>query len=158
MARQARCSQPLVSFRAQRLPRGAQATKGGILGVPAERCVRTGKNDDVVRRIVTIVVAMARSYYVYILANRSRTLYVGVTNDIARRVAQHRVGAGSRFTRRYAVHRLVFVETTPRVRDAIAREKQIKRWSRWKRLALIEERNPTWVDLAQGWPSVPLSG
>ena len=101
---------------------------------------------------------MPRTYYVYILANRSRTLYVGVTNDIGRRVSQHRAGCGSRFTRRYAIHRLVFVETASRVRDAIAREKQIKRWSRSKRLTLIEERNPTWMDLAEGWPAVPLPG
>jgi putative endonuclease len=101
---------------------------------------------------------MPRTYYVYILTNRSRTLYVGVTNDIVRRVAQHRTGRGSRFTRRYAIHRLVFVEATSRVRDAIAREKQIKRWSRRKRLTLIEEQNPTWGDLAEGWSSAPRSG
>jgi putative endonuclease len=101
---------------------------------------------------------MPRTYYVYILANRSRTLYVRVTNDIVLRVSQHRAGCGSRFTRRYAIHRLVFVETAPRVRDAIAREKQIKRWSRSKRLTLIEERNPTWTDLAEGWRLGPLSG
>ena len=94
---------------------------------------------------------MPRRYYVYILANRSRTLYVGVTNDIVRRVTQHRDGSGSRFTRRYAIHRLVFVESTARVRDAITREKQIKRWSRAKRVTLIEEHNPEWIDLAAGW-------
>jgi putative endonuclease len=92
---------------------------------------------------------MPRTYFVYLLASKTRTLYVGVTNDIMRRVAQHRDGSGSRFTRRYAVNRLVFVESTSDVRDAIAREKQIQRWSRGKRIALIEERNPDWTDLAQ---------
>jgi putative endonuclease len=66
---------------------------------------------------------MPRTYFVYILASKTRTLYVGVTNDVIRRVAQHRDGSGSRFTRRYAVNRLVFVESTLDVRDAIAREK-----------------------------------
>ena len=101
---------------------------------------------------------MARRFFVYILANRSRTLYVGVTNDVARRVAQHRAGVGSRFARRYAIYRLVFVETATRARDAIDREKQIKRWSRSKRVALIEEHNPDWTDLAEGWPAAPRPG
>jgi putative endonuclease len=96
---------------------------------------------------------MRRLYYVYILANRSRTLYVGVTNDVVRRVAQHRAGIGSRFARRYAIRRLVVVECTPRIRDAITREKQIKSWTRAKRLALIEEHNPDWIDLAADWPA-----
>ena len=101
---------------------------------------------------------MARRFFVYILANRSRTLYVGVTNDVVRRVAQHRAGLGSRFTRRYAIQRLVFVESAARARDAIAREKQIKRWSRRKRVALVAEHNPDWTDLAEGWPAAPRSG
>ena len=101
---------------------------------------------------------MARRFFVYILANRSRTLYAGVTSDVVRRVAQHRAGVGSRFTRRYAIYRLVFVETTAHARDAVDREKQIKRWSRSKRVALIEEHNPDWTDLADGWPAAPRSG
>ena len=100
---------------------------------------------------------MPRTYYVYILASKTRTLYVGVTNDIIRRVAQHRDGSGSRFTRRYSVNRLVFVESSSDVRDAIAREKQVKRWSRGKRIALIEEQNANWTDLAQAWLG-PLPG
>jgi putative endonuclease len=94
---------------------------------------------------------MARIYYVYILASRSRTLYVGVTNDIARRVLQHRSGTASAFTRKYMVRRLVHVETTPSVRDAIAREKEIKRWTRAKKVGLIEAGNPDWADLAATW-------
>jgi len=94
---------------------------------------------------------MPRNYYVYVLANRSRTLYVGVTGDIHRRVAEHRSSVGSRFTRQYMVRQLVHVEITSDVRAAIAREKQIKGWSRAKKLALIEENNPQWIDLAASW-------
>jgi putative endonuclease len=94
---------------------------------------------------------MPRQFYVYILANRSRTLYVGVTNDITRRVLHHRAGVASRFTSRYGITRLVSVETTNTPQDAIAREKQIKGWSRAKKVALIETANPSWDDLAKGW-------
>jgi putative endonuclease len=94
---------------------------------------------------------MQRNYFVYVLANRSRTLYVGVTNDLTRRLYQHRHGAGSAFTSKYAVHRLVHVEHASNPRDAIAREKQIKSWSRRKKVALIEAANPDWADLAASW-------
>jgi putative endonuclease len=94
---------------------------------------------------------MPRTYFVYILANRSRTLYVGITNHIQRRVLDHRRGAASAFTRRYMIRRLVYVESTTDVRAAIAREKQIKGWLRAKKLALIEQANPEWADLASGW-------
>ena len=92
-----------------------------------------------------------RTYYVYILASKSRTLYTGVTGDLRRRLYQHHEGSGSAFTRRYAVHRLVHVDTATNPRDAIAREKQIKRWSRRKKVALIEATNPEWLDLAADW-------
>ena len=82
-------------------------------------------------------------YFVYILANRSRGLYIGVTNDLSRRVAQHRV-ATEGFSARYRCARLVLVETTPDVRSAIAREKQLKNWRREKKIALIQARNPAW--------------
>ena len=91
---------------------------------------------------------MARTYFVYILANHSRTIYVGVTNDLTRRLFQHRNGDARGFTRRYAIQRLVHVETASNPSDAIAREKQIKRWTRAKKVALIEEANPGWVDLS----------
>jgi putative endonuclease len=94
---------------------------------------------------------MQRNYFVYILANRSRTLYVGVTNDLTRRLYQHRFGGRSGFASRYAVHKLVHVEHASNPRDAIAREKQIKRWSRRKKVALIEATNPEWADLAASW-------
>ncbi len=89
-----------------------------------------------------------RDYYVYILASRTRTLYVGVTNNLARRVEEHKLGHGSTFARRYNVDRLVYAECFRSPRDAISREKQIKRWRRSKKVALIEAVNPKWEDLA----------
>ena len=94
---------------------------------------------------------MPRTFYVYMLANRSRTLYVGVTNDLARRMAEHRAGKVPGFTRRYMVRQLVYVESTINARDAIAREKQIKGWARSKKIALIDSQNPEWLDLATSW-------
>ena len=76
-------------------------------------------------------------YYTYIVASRSRTLYTGVTNNITRRVSEHREGVIAGFTKRYRVHRLVWYEPTRDVRRAIAREKEIKGWSRAKKEALI---------------------
>jgi putative endonuclease len=92
-----------------------------------------------------------RTYYVYILASRSRTLYVGVTSNVVRRVQQHREGARDSFTARYKITRLVYVEVTSDVRAAIAREKQIKAWGRDKKVALIQTMNPTWKDLGERW-------
>jgi putative endonuclease len=91
----------------------------------------------------------SRQYYVYLLASRTRRLYVGVTNDLVRRVSEHKDGTASRFTRRYGVTRLVCVESTGSIHDAIAREKQIKGWLRCGKVALIEAQNPGWVDLAE---------
>ncbi|HZZ34997.1 MAG TPA: GIY-YIG nuclease family protein [Caulobacteraceae bacterium] len=86
--------------------------------------------------------------YVYILASRRNgTLYVGVTNDIARRVWEHKEGVGSAFVSKYGVHRLVWFEQHSSVVEAIAREKRLKRWRRAWKLALIEADNPTWRDL-----------
>ena len=90
-----------------------------------------------------------RLYYVYILASRSRALYTGVTNHLVRRVQEHREGAVPAFTHEYRIHRLVYFEIFRDVRLAIAREKEIKGWSRWKKVKLIEVRNPTWEDLAE---------
>jgi putative endonuclease len=86
-------------------------------------------------------------YYVYILASRSRILYTGVTNNLVSRVSQHREGLVPGFTTRYRIHCLVYFEMYRNVRAAIAREKEIKGWSRTKRVALIEARNRTWDDL-----------
>jgi len=92
---------------------------------------------------------MQRQFCVYILSSESGTLYVGVTNNLNRRIAEHKSGIGSVFTARYQAHRLVFYEMAPDARSAIAREKQIKSWRREKKLALIRETNPTWRDLAE---------
>lgn len=94
-----------------------------------------------------------RDYYVYIMTNRSGTLYTGVTNDLERRGYEHRRKLVPGFTRKYDITRLVYYETTADVRDAIAREKQIKSWRRSKKVALIRGLNPRWKDLAEGWYS-----
>ena len=97
-----------------------------------------------------------RPYYVYIMTGRSGTLYTGVTNDIERRVYEHRFGLLDSFTKKYHLELLVFSEEMPDVRDAIAREKQIKGWLRSKKVALIESVNPDWRDLADRWfPAAP---
>jgi len=106
-----------------------------------------------------------KQYYVYIMASRSRTLYAGVTNDLERRVAEHKRGLLPGFTSRYRVSRLVYFEATENVESAIAREKEIKCWRREKKVALIESGNPTWDDLAAEWsegeeeadPSLPFA-
>jgi len=92
-----------------------------------------------------------KRYYVYIMASRSLTLYTGVTGDIYHRALQHKSGGIEGFTKKYHINRLVYYETFKYVNNAIAREKQIKAWTRAKRLALIKTMNPTWQDLAEGW-------
>jgi len=92
-----------------------------------------------------------REYFVYIMTNKSGTLYVGVTNDLARRVYQHKHKLVKGFTSRYNIDRLVYYESTPDVRAAIGREKQIKGWLRAKKIALIESRNRDWKDLSAAW-------
>jgi putative endonuclease len=95
---------------------------------------------------------MARQYHIYILASDSRQLYVGVTNNLYRRIAQHRSGlAPNSYTNKHRIHRLVYSESTHDVLAALCREKQIKSWTRRRRLELIGQVNPDWVDLA---PSV----
>ena len=89
-----------------------------------------------------------KTYYVYIMASISRTLYVGVTSDLERRVQEHKSGLIQGFTKRYKIKKLVHYESFSNVRDAIAREKEIKGWLRAKKVALIEAENPTWRDLA----------
>jgi len=88
-----------------------------------------------------------RQFYVYVLASKSRVLYVGVTNDLRRRVYEHRT-ATSGFTARYRVRRLVHFEVTGNPLAAIAREKEIKGWTRRKKVAFVTAANPGWVDLA----------
>jgi len=92
-----------------------------------------------------------RQYYVYIMTNRSGTLYTGVTNNLERRVYEHKHGLLPGFTKKYNIDRLVYFEATPEVTAAIAREKQIKRWRREKKVALIESMNRNWKDLSADW-------
>jgi putative endonuclease len=86
---------------------------------------------------------------VYLLSSVTRRLYVGVTNDLARRLCEHRHGPTFGFTRRYGITTLVYVESIAEPLTAITREKQIKGWTRVKKLALIEAYNPGWHDLAE---------
>ncbi len=91
---------------------------------------------------------MKYSYYVYILANKTNTtLYIGVTNDIYRRANEHNDKVAQGFTERYNVNKLVYVEEYSSVEDAINREKQLKKWRREKKNALINSFNPQWKDL-----------
>jgi putative endonuclease len=92
-----------------------------------------------------------KRYYVYIMASRSLILYTGMTGDLSRRALQHNRGEIEGFTKRYHINRLVYCEAFKYVTHAIAREKQIKAWTRAKRLALIKSENPGWQDLAEGW-------
>lgn len=91
------------------------------------------------------------TYYVYIMSSRYRAIYAGVTNDLLRRVDEHRHKFVDGFAKRYNITRLVYFESFTHVRDAIAREKQIKAWSRQKKIALIRSTNPEWNDLAKDW-------
>lgn len=85
------------------------------------------------------------------MTNKSRTLYTGVTNDLDRRVNEHKQKLVPGFTAKYNITRLIYFEVTQDVQAAIAREKQIKRWLRRKKIALIESVNPDWADLSIGW-------
>ena len=88
-------------------------------------------------------------YYVYILASRRYgTIYIGVTNNLGKRLSEHRAGKGSKFVRQYGVLRLVYVESFDRPNEAIAREKQLKKWNRDWKIRLIETDNPEWCDLS----------
>ena len=86
----------------------------------------------------------------YIMASKSRVLYIGITNSLDRRVMQHKSDLIEGFSQKYRCHRLVYYESYDDVRDAIDREKQLKRWNRSKKVWLIERMNPTWEDLAEG--------
>jgi putative endonuclease len=98
-----------------------------------------------------IVSQTDRTYTVYIMSNRSRTLYIGMTNNLARRVYEHRHPVDDTFTARYHLTRLVYVETFSDVLDAIAYEKRLKGWTRARKLELIEASYPEWRDLAEEW-------
>jgi putative endonuclease len=89
-----------------------------------------------------------RSYWVYILASRiGGTLYIGVTNDLVRRIHEHKTSAAEGFTSKHAIHRLVYYENYSDIQDAITREKRLKKWNRTWKVELIEQENPNWIDL-----------
>ena len=90
-------------------------------------------------------------YYVYIMTNGVRTIYIGVTNDLTRRVYEHQHKLVGGFTKKYNITMLVHYEATSDVLSAIAREKQLKGWRRSKKVDLIESSNSAWVDLSLGW-------
>lgn len=93
----------------------------------------------------------AHQYYVYIMTNGVRTLYIGVTNDLMRRVYEHQQKLVNGFTKTYNITMLMYYEATSDVESAIAREKQLKGWSRSKKIALLESFNPHWKDLSLEW-------
>lgn len=88
-------------------------------------------------------------YYVYILSSITKTLYIGVTKDIVKRVYEHKQGFVPGFTRKYKVDRLIYLEEYADVRDAITREKQLKNWRREKKELLVHSVNPSWLDLSE---------
>jgi len=92
-----------------------------------------------------------KTYFVYIITNRSKTLYAGITNSLVRRVREHKLGIGSSFAAKYKLDRLAYFERFDDVRNAIEREKQIKGWLRIKKIALIVSVNPEWKDLSAEW-------
>ncbi|HMS01054.1 MAG TPA: GIY-YIG nuclease family protein [Anaerolineales bacterium] len=94
---------------------------------------------------------MSKEYYVYIMTNKSRTLYTGITNDLIRRVLEHKNKLVEGFTTRYNIQYLVYYESTSNVYAALEREKQIKGWLRKKKIALIDSINPEWKDLSEEW-------
>jgi putative endonuclease len=97
-----------------------------------------------------------RQFYVYVLANRiGGTLYIGVTNDLIRRVGEHKLKIAESFTKRHDVTRLVYFETFDQIEHAIHREKRLKKWPRAWKISLIEKDNPDWIDL---YPEIARGG
>ena len=94
---------------------------------------------------------MRHQYYVYIMASRCKTLYVGVTNNLERRIYEHKSGLIAGCTKKYMITKLVYHEETSDVGAAISREKQLKAWCRSKKVTLIESVNPLWEDMALRW-------
>ena len=90
-------------------------------------------------------------YYVYILASLTKVLYVGVTNNLERRIYEHKNAIIKGFTKKYNVKKLVYFEETSEIESAIGREKQFKKWTRKKKIQLIEKENPNWDDLSKDW-------
>ena len=137
-----------LSFRAQRGICFSSPQK------PQKQIPRCARNDNIGQLDKNGLCATSdgmRTYYVYIMASRSRTLYTGVSRDLTRRVSEHKQKLVPGFTSRYSITRLVYYEDFRDIRAAIWREKEIKAWRRSKKIALIESRNLTWADLSEGW-------
>src|SRR5215813_5020776 len=94
---------------------------------------------------------MRRTYYTYIMSSRTKVLYIGMTNNLERRIQQHKEGEHDSFTQEYRCHALVWFERYATASAAIAREKQLKGWRRSRKIALIEQQNLEWEDLSQDW-------
>jgi len=95
---------------------------------------------------------LEKQYYVYILTTKHNSaLYIGITNDLQRRLYEHQNGLADGFTKKYHIHKLVFFESTSDPYVAISREKQLKGWKREKKIALVESTNPEWKDLSLEW-------
>lgn len=92
-----------------------------------------------------------KTYYVYILTNHSRTIYIGMTNDLERRLYEHKHKLLAGFTAKYNINQLVYYETAPDILSAIEHEHYLKGWLRKRKIALIESVNPTWKDLSSNW-------
>jgi putative endonuclease len=92
-----------------------------------------------------------KEYFVYIMTNKSKTLYTGVTDNLINRVAEHKQGIIKGFTSKYQINKLVYFESGNNINEALYREKQIKGWLRKKKVALIEQENPEWKDLSEDW-------
>ena len=99
-----------------------------------------------------MIESMTKQYWVYIVTNENRsTLYIGMTNNLERRLSEHRLGEVDGFTKRYHVKYLMYFEDFSNVQDAITREKQLKKWKRTWKNELIEVDNPNWMDLSADW-------
>lgn len=98
-----------------------------------------------------------KTYYIYIMTNNTKTLYIGMTNNLQRRVYEHKNHLVKGFTSKYRISKLIYYETTKDVNSAIIREKQLKNWHRQWKINLIEENNPEWNDLAKEWNIDPES-
>ena len=140
-------SGPIVIGQANCHSEGAQRLKN------LTETLRYAQGDKKVRRQVRMDSIMAE-YYVYIMTNRSRTLYTGITNNLERRVYEHKRKLIPGFTSKYNLVQLAYYEATPSIESAITREKQIKGWLRRKKIALIESVNPEWRDLSLEWETL----
>jgi putative endonuclease len=115
---------------------------------PGDDAILQTQLDRAIQYRINRVMGGAQGYFVYILASKiGGTLYVGVTNNLVRRIFEHKSNSVEGFTEKYGVHRLVYFEQFDDIENAIRREKRIKKWNRAWKVRLIEESNPNWTDL-----------